>query len=113
MTEVAAGLADTPPPPYYAVVFTSIRTSKDDGYAEAADAMVRLAAAQRGFLGMESVRGADGVGITVSYWESLEAIAAWKRHADHMAAQEAGRQRWYDAYAIRVCRVERAYEFHR
>jgi len=101
-------LAATPEPPYWAVVFTSVRTPDDpEGYAEAARRMLDLAATQPGFLGAESVRGEDGVGITVSYWDSPEAIAAWRAHPEHRAAQsEAGR--WYARYAIRVCRVERA-----
>ena len=97
----------------YAVVFTSIRTEGDDGYAQTSDEMVALAAAQPGFLGVESARGAEGLGITVSYWRDLQAIRAWKAHADHLAAQRAGRERWYRAYRVRVCRVEREYGFDR
>jgi len=100
-------LAKTPPPPYFAVIFTSLRTDGDDGYAQTADEMLRLAAAQPGFLGVESARE-EALGITVSYWETEEAIAAWRRHADHQAAQRAGRERWYRAYALRVARDERA-----
>jgi heme-degrading monooxygenase HmoA len=100
--------AATPEPPYWAVVFTSVRTDRDpDGYADAARRMLELAARQPGFLGAESVRGADGAGITVSYWDSPEAIAAWRGHAEHRAVQRLGAERWYARYAIRVCRVER------
>lgn len=102
-------LAHTPEPPYYAVIFTSQRTAGDDGYAETADRMVELAAQQRGFLGVESVRGADGLGITVSYWVSEEAIAAWKAHAEHSMARQKGRTHWYAGFALRVAKVERAY----
>ena len=101
--------AKTPTPPYYAVIFTSQRTAGDDGYAETADRMVELAAQQRGFLGVESVRGADGLGITVSYWVSEEAIAAWKAHAEHSMARQKGRTHWYAGFALRVAKVERAY----
>lgn len=101
--------APTPEPPYWAVVFTSVRTPHDpEEYAEAARRMLDLAAAQPGFLGAESVRGDDGVGITVSYWDSPEAIAAWRAHPEHRAVQRDGAERWYARYAIRVCRVERA-----
>ena len=104
------GLASTPGPPYWAVVFTSRRAgAEEDGYAEAAAEMVSLASAQPGFLGVESARGPDGVGITVSYWASEEAIHAWKRVVDHVAVQRRGRARWYDDYIVRVSRVERAY----
>ncbi len=103
-------LAATPAPPYYAVIFTSERTEVGDGYAETTARMLALAAVQPGYLGVESAR--DGLGITVSYWASLEAIAAWKQNTEHLAAQEAGRTIWYSAYKTRICRVERDYEFY-
>ncbi len=105
------GFADTPEPPYYAVVFTSRRSPVDEGYAAVAQRMVELAATQPGFLGLESARDEQGLGITVSYWSSLEAIAAWKAHLEHQEAQAAGRQRWYEHYTVRISRVERAYAF--
>lgn len=110
-TPNASPFAHLPAGPCYAVIFSSQRREghDDDGYAEAADRMVELAAAQPGFLGVESARGADGFGITVSYWTSEEAIAAWRRHAEHTAAREQGRSRWYAAFELRVARVERAY----
>ncbi len=101
--------AQTPEPPYYAVIFTSQRTAGDEGYGDMAELMVALAAQQPGFLGVESVRGADGVGITVSYWSSEEAIAAWRADAEHRLAREQGRSRWYAGFQVRVARVERAY----
>lgn len=102
-------IAKTPTPPYYAVIFTSIRTEITDGYAQTADRMVQLAALQPGYLGVESAR--NEIGITVSYWESLEAIRAWKAQAEHRIAQETGRNQWYSAYKTRICLVERDYEF--
>jgi len=102
-------MARTPPPPYYAVIFTSTRTAGDHGYAETADRMVELASRQPGFLGVESVRDPDGIGITISYWSSTEAIRAWKAQADHLLAQERGMRDWYLRYEVRVARVERAY----
>jgi heme-degrading monooxygenase HmoA len=105
----AGRLAATPQAPYYAVIFTSIRTAGDRGYAETSDRMVELASRQPGFLGIESVRDSEGVGITVSYWASTEAIAAWKAQAEHMLAQQRGQREWYQQYEIRVARVERAY----
>ncbi|MFC3269116.1 antibiotic biosynthesis monooxygenase family protein [Vulcaniibacterium thermophilum] len=105
-----APFARLPAPPYYAVIFSSQRTADDEaGYAEAADRMMRLASQQPGFLGAESVRGADGFGITVSYWDSEEAIAAWRAHAEHAATRAEGRRRWYAHFELRVARVERAY----
>ena len=101
--------APRPEPPYYAVIFTSQRTTGDAGYGETADRMVALASQQPGFLGIESARGEDGVGITVSYWKTLEDIAAWKRHLEHTAVREQGRAQWYAAYELRVAKVERAY----
>lgn len=102
--------AETPLPPYWAVLFTSLRTAEDaEGYARMADAMTALAPSQPGYLGIESVRGADGVGITVSYWRDEASIAAWKKQAAHVAAQHAGHARWYEDFVVRVARVERAY----
>ncbi len=101
--------AKTPEPPYYAVIFTSTRTAVDEGYHEVADRMVALAGRQPGFLGVESTRGAEGLGITVSYWSSLEAIAAWKAHAEHRVAQAKGHETWYEHFETRIARVERAY----
>lgn len=104
-------IAKTPPPPYYAVIFTSIRTVVDEGYAQMAQRMVELATSQPGFLGMESAR--QEVGITISYWENLEAIRNWKQHAEHLIAQQLGRERWYAAYKTRICKVEREYGFEK
>lgn len=103
-------IAKTPAPPYYAVIFTSLRTEVADGYEHTADRMVELAARQPGFLGFESTR--DGLGITVSYWESLEAIRNWKAQTEHAEAQEKGRNAWYSAYKTRICLVERDYGFN-
>lgn len=105
----AASFARLPAPPYYAVIFSSRRGADDQGYEQTATRMLELAAEQPGFLGAESARGADGFGITVSYWASEAAIAAWRAQAEHRVAQESGRARWYEHYEIRVARVERAH----
>lgn len=107
----APGFAPRPAPPYWAVIFTSQRASGDagDGYGETATRMVALAAQQPGYLGVESARGDDGLGITVSYWRSLQDIAAWRAQLEHVAARETGRARWYAHYELRIARVERAY----
>jgi heme-degrading monooxygenase HmoA len=99
--------------PYYAVIFTSERTKGDHGYNAMAKQMVELASQQPGFLGVDSVRNERGVGITVSYWDSLEAIEQWKAHAAHQIAQEKGKQQWYERYSVRVCKVEREYSFEK
>ena len=101
--------AKTPEPPYYAVIFSSTRTPGDNGYYQMVERMLELAAQQPGYLGVESVRGTDGFGITVSYWASHDAITNWKAQAEHCAAQEAGKAQWYEGYEIRVAKVERAY----
>lgn len=95
-------------PPYYAVIFSSQRTESEAGYAEMADLMERLAGEQPGYLGIESVRNESGEGITVSYWASRDAIAAWKEHVQHRVAQDRGRREWYQSFSLRVCRVEEA-----
>jgi heme-degrading monooxygenase HmoA len=97
-------------PPYYAAIFTSVRTDKDhDDYDAMAEAMDRLAADQPGYLGIEAAR--DAIGITVSYWRDLDAIHAWRQQVDHLAAQRQGRERWYARYRVRIARVERDYGF--
>ena len=103
--------ADTPEPPYFAVIFTSRRTAADEGYGDTSEQMIALASQQPGFLGYESARGVDGLGITVSYWQSEEAIANWRRHTDHLVAQQKGRETWYSEFVTRVARVERARRF--
>ena len=103
-------IASTPTAPYYAVIFTSLRTAGDHGYDQAAQRMVELAREQPGFLGVESARE-DGLGVTVSYWESEAAILAWKQQAEHAAVREQGRAQWYSEFHTRVCKVERAYTF--
>src|SRR5687768_2753267 len=100
-------LAKTPQPPYFAVIFTSLRTPEDNGYAETAGRMVELAAAQPVFLGIESAR--EEIGITVSYWESLEAIKSWRENYEHSVARQKGRETWYAAFKVRICKVEREY----
>ena len=100
-------IATTPAPPYYAVIFTSLRTEGDNGYAETGTRMEELAMQHPGFLGIESVR--NELGITVSYWSSLEAIQSWKQNIEHLAAQQKGKEQWYSAYRIRICKVEREY----
>jgi heme-degrading monooxygenase HmoA len=107
------GIARTPEPPYYAVIFTSKRASGDHGYNAMAERMVDLGARYDGFLGIESVRGADGLGITVSYWRDEAAILAWKRDTEHQKAQRGGRESWYERFEVRVAKVERAYRFQR
>lgn len=100
-------IAQTPPPPYYAVIFTSTRTEGDNGYGAMAERMVALAAQQPGFLGAESAR--VDVGITVSYWKDLESIRAWKANAEHLEAQRLGHAQWYSAFTTRIAKVERDY----
>ncbi|MBO0590955.1 antibiotic biosynthesis monooxygenase [Cellulophaga sp. E16_2] len=96
--------------PYYAVIFTSTRTEGDKGYAEMANEMEALAKKESGFIGIEAAR--EDVGITVSYWENLAAIATWKKNLDHALAQKKGQKEWYSWYKVRICLVEREYEFN-
>ena len=107
-------MATTPEPPYVAVVFTNRRTASDDAaYQLAAAHMESLAAEMPGFLGIESARGADRVGITVSYWTDEDAVVAWRDHPEHLETQARGRADWYDWYELRVARVERAHSWPR
>ena len=92
--------------PYYAVIFSSERTEGDHGYNMMAEKMVELASKQKGFLGVESARDSE-LGITVSYWKTLEDIAAWKENVAHQIAQQRGKQEWYRRFGLRVCKIER------
>ena len=97
-------------PPYYAVIFSSHRTAVDAGYGDTAQRMVELASKMPGYLGVESARGADGFGITISYWRDQESIGHWKADLEHRGAQDRGKREWYTRYITRVALVERAYE---
>lgn len=97
--------------PYYAVIFTSTQTDDTEGYSEMAEKMETLARQQDGFIGIESAR--NTIGITVSYWESLDAIKNWKANTEHLFAQQKGREQWYNWYNVKICKVEREYEFLR
>lgn len=103
-------IAQTPSPPYYAVIFTSIRTEEDDSYGKMAEKMMKLAAKQPGFLGVESVR--EEIGVTVSYWSDLDSIKKWKENAEHLSAQKKGRELWYSSFKTRISKVERDYSFN-
>ncbi len=102
-------IADTPSPPYYAVIFTSTRTEVENGYSAMAQKMLDLAEQQPGFLGVESA--CENVGITVSYWRDLESIRSWKAQSDHQEAQHMGRDKWYASYKTRIAKVDRDYSF--
>lgn len=103
-------IANTPKPPYYVVIFTSIRTEGDNGYDNMADKMIELVSNQDGFLGVESAR--NELGITVSYWRDLDSIQKWKEHFEHKQARESGRAIWYKSFKTRIAKVESDYEFH-
>ena len=102
-------IAKTPSTPYYAVIFTSIKNIDDDGYNDMATKMVELGSNMPGFLGIESAR--NEIGITVSYWATLDDIKNWKQETEHLFAQKLGREKWYAAYKTRICKVERDYGF--
>lgn len=104
-------IATTPQPPYFAVIFTSIKTPRDEGYNEMAEKMIALAAKQEGFLGVEAAR--NEIGITVSYWKDVASIKKWKEISEHKIAQEKGKTTWYESFKTRIAKVERDYEFHK
>lgn len=100
-------LAETPQPPYYAVIFASIKVEDDEGYAELSQRLQELTVDQPGFLGMDSAR--VDIGITVSYWKDIESIKRWKQNSEHLVAQKLGREQWYERYKIRIAKVEHEY----
>ncbi|MFH4965980.1 antibiotic biosynthesis monooxygenase [Gaetbulibacter sp. M235] len=96
--------------PHYAVIFTSKHSENTEGYSEMAEKMELLAKQQEGFLGIDSAR--NEIGITVSYWASLDAIKNWKQQTDHLEAQQKGKTEWYSWYNVKICKVEREYSFN-
>ncbi len=104
-------LANTPQPPYYAVIFSSIRENDDVAYQVMAKKMDELAKIQPGFLGFETAR--DLLGVSVSYWDSLASIQKWKSNVDHQEAQNKGKSDWYKSYKVRIAKVEREYSFEK
>ena len=101
-----------PSPPYYAVIFSSVRTDNDDEYADTIELMMDLGLKHSGCLGFESVNEGD-TGISVSYWKDLESIKAWKQVTEHITAQKMGREKWYKSYTTRIAKVEREYSFEK
>ncbi len=104
-------IANTPKTPYYAVIFTSLMTGSVEDYGSMSDKMVALGSQQKGFLGIESAR--NEIGITVSYWDSLEAIKSWKQNMEHTEARDKGRSKWYSQFKVRICKVEKDYGFEK
>lgn len=102
-------ISNTPEPPYYAVIFSSVKSPNDEGYGDTANRMLELAEQQSGYLGAESAR--EELGITVSYWRDLDSIKQWKSNAEHLEAQKLGRKQWYQSYKTRIAKVERDYSF--
>ncbi len=97
------------PPPYYVVVFTSRRTEVDDGFSVLDAKLYEKAQTYPGFLGMNSFRVADGWGVALVYWKTLENIDAWRRDEQYRAAKEKGRTVWYSDFWVEICRVEQSY----
>lgn len=104
-------IAQTPQTPYYAVIFTSVRTELDNGYDDMANKMVELAKQQEGFLGVESAR--NEIGITISYWKDIESIKKWRNNSEHLNAKKSGRAIWYQSFKTRIAKVESDYEFEK
>ena len=100
-------IAKTPSPPYYAAIFTSLRSTGDNGYGAMSAKMLELVSTQPGFLGVESAR--EDIGITISYWADIESIKNWKANLEHQTAQRLGHDRWYESFKIRIAKVERDY----
>ncbi len=100
-------IANTPSPPYYAVIFSSQRTEGDNGYCQMSEKRLSLAANQPGFLGIESAR--ENIGVTVSYWTDIDSIKKWKLNREHQEAQKRGHEQWYSAFKVRISKVEHDY----
>ena len=96
----------------YAVIFTSQQSLNTKGYADMALRMEELVKTMPGFLGVDSCRNEKGFGITISYWKSLEDIKNWKNNLEHKQAQQLGKEKWYQHYKIKICKIEKKYEFN-
>jgi heme-degrading monooxygenase HmoA len=107
------GWGKTPEPPYYVAIFTSQLSEDVEGFEAMAERLVERVREQPGFLAMDSVEGANGIGIIIAYWKDEESIRKWKQHLEHLKAQKLGRERWFKSYQVRIGRVERAYGFDR
>ncbi|CAH2354408.1 hypothetical protein CLIB1423_16S02014 [[Candida] railenensis] len=102
--------ASTPKPPYYVVTFASQRSdSNPEEYNAIGEKLDSLAREQPGFLGVESTRDSSGFGITLSYWKDRQSIINWKQNADHLVAQQLGKERFYENFTTRIAKVEREY----
>ncbi|MFJ6720698.1 MULTISPECIES: antibiotic biosynthesis monooxygenase [unclassified Streptomyces] len=100
-------------PPYVMAVFTSLRTSDDGGYPQTSDRMAEIVRTNPGYLGHESARTPDGLGITVAYFRDHDSLSAWREDLEHRAAIEHGRAHWYQSYTLHVATVERSHGFVR
>lgn len=110
MTMAMTDFAPFGDPPYYAVIFSSQNREDLTGYTDMAARLEELAKEQPGYIGIESLRDANGFGITISYWTDEDAVRNWKAVAEHKGAQRLGKSRWYAHYRLRVARIERQYE---
>ena len=104
-------IANTPKPPYYVVIFTSLRTPGDNDYAEMSKRMMEMVSEQEGYLGCESAL--EELGITVSYWKDLDSIQKWKFNSEHSVAKSMGKEKWYRSFKTRIAKVERDYDFEK
>ena len=95
----------------YAVIFTSIKSGKPEGYSEMAEKMLNLAEKQKGFIGFESYANEKGKNVSISYWESIADIKNWKENPEHQIAQKLGKEKWYKYFKLQVCKIEQEYEF--
>lgn len=100
---------NTPKPPYHAVIFTSQRTSIDDGYTELNDELYAEAQQFDGYIGADSLRNAEGYGVAVLYWRNADSIRKWAQYAKHIRAKQLGKEQWYEGYRVRIAVVEREY----
>ena len=47
--------------------------------------------------------------IALSYWNTLEDILAWQQDAQHLVAQQLGKNQWYASFSVEICEVLRRY----
>ena len=99
----------------FLVVFRNRKRSDIDqaAYGEASEQMERMARQQPGFVSFKSYVADDGEVIAMSEWEDEDAALAWRRVAEHSAAQSRGRSEFYEDYTLFACKHPRVHRFSR
>lgn len=92
-----------------AVIFRAAIAEMDDDYHAMAERLRELALEEYGCREFCAWTEGDSE-VAISYWENEEQIRAWRADAEHIAAQDLGRDRWYKGYSVQVVEILREYK---